>query len=70
MEVESAFEVELISLLIAIAMCRGNPMSIYSECKSALSILNGKYRGSFFSLGGWRKPENCVLEKVKAHPEK
>jgi len=70
-EVESAFEVELISLLIAIAMCKGNPIKIFSDCKSALSILNGKHRGSFFSLlGGWRKPESCVLEKVKAHPEK
>ena len=42
-----------------------------SDCKSALSILNGRHRGTFFSLlGGWRKPEGCVLEKVKAHPEK
>jgi hypothetical protein len=70
-EVDSAFEVELIALIIAIAMYKGSPMTIYSDCKSALSILNGKNRGSFFGiLGGWRKSENCILEKVRAHPEK
>ncbi len=70
-EVESAFEVELISLIIAITMYKGSPMTIFSDCKSALAVLNGKHRGSFFSLlGGWRKSENCILEKVRAHPEK
>ena len=70
-EEESAFEVELISLIIAIKIYKGSPMTIFSDCKSALAVLNGKHRGSFFSiLGGWRKSENCILEKVKAHPEK
>ncbi len=68
---ESAFEVELISLIIAITLYKGSPITIYSDCKSALSILNGRHRGSFFGiLGGWRKSENCILEKVRAHPER
>ena len=30
-DVESAFEVEMISLLVAIAICEGKPMTIYSD---------------------------------------
>ena len=51
-DVESAFEVEMISLLVAIAICEGKPMTIYSDCKSALKILSGRNRGSFFSILG------------------
>ena len=41
-ELDSAFEAELISLLIAIAMARDTEVDIYSDCKSALEVLKGK----------------------------
>jgi len=46
-------------------------VKIFSDCKSALTILLGRNRGTFFSLlSGWRKKDNIMLEKVKAHPER
>jgi hypothetical protein len=70
-ETESAFEVEMISLLIAIDIAGTRDVTIYSDCKSALSLLNGRNRGAFFNiLSGWKKPVDTILKKVKAHPEK
>jgi hypothetical protein len=67
-ETESAFEVELISLLIAIDIAGGRDVTIYSDCKSALAILNGEHRGAFYNiLSGWKRPVNTILSKVKAH---
>ena len=46
-------------------------MDIFSDCKSALEFLKGRYKGSFLNmLSGWKLPVNCALSKVKAHPEK
>jgi hypothetical protein len=65
-ELDSAFEAELISLLIAISMARDMEVNIYSDCKSALEVLKGKYKGSFLNmLSGWKLPLNCALSKVK-----
>ena len=70
-ETESSFEVELISLLIAIDIAGGRDVTIYSDCKSALAILNGEHRGAFYNiLSGWKRPVNTILSKVKAHPER
>ena len=71
LQLESAFEAEMISLLIAIDIVRDREVTIFSDCKSALSLLNGKHRGAFLNiLSGWRRPLNAVLEKVRAHPER
>ena len=71
METESAFDTEMIFLLIAIDICVDKDVTIYSDCKSALALLNGHNKGSFFNiLSGWTKPLGCILNKVKAHPEK
>ena len=70
-ETESAFDTEMIFLLIAIDICVDKDVTIYSDCKSALALLNGHNKGSFFNiLSGWTKPLGCILNKVKAHPEK
>jgi hypothetical protein len=71
LDTDSAFEVEMISLLVAIEIAGSRDITIYSDCKSALSLLNGRNRGSFFNiLSGWNKSINTILSKVKAHPEK
>ncbi len=49
-ETTSAFEAELISLLVAIEIAGHVDVRIYSDCKAALSILLGRNRGTFFSL--------------------
>ncbi len=70
-ETGSAFEAELISLLVAMEIAGQIDVTIYSDCKSALSILLGRNKGTFFSLlSGWRKKTGVLLEKVKAHPER
>ena len=61
----------MISLLVAIDMAAGADITIFSDCKSALSLLEGHNRGSFFNImSGWKKPVGALLKKVRAHPEK
>ena len=70
-ELESAFEAEVISLMTAIDKVRDRDVVIYSDCKSALSLLNSQMRGAFLNVAsGWRKPVGTVLKKVRAHPER
>ena len=70
-DLESAFEAEMISLLVAIDMVRDREVTIFSDCKSALALLNGEMRGGFLNIAsGWRKPLGTILKKVRAHPER
>jgi len=70
-ELESAFEAEMISLLTAVDIVRDREATIYSDCKSALSLLNNQMRGAFLNItSGWKKPVGTVLKKVRAHPER
>ena len=71
LELESAFEAEVISLLTAIDIVRDREVVIFSDCKSALSLLNSQMRGAFLNMtSGWRKPMGTILKKVRAHPER
>jgi ribonuclease HI len=70
-ETESAFEIEMVSLLVAIDIAGPRSVTIYSDCKSALTVLVGGYKGNFQNiLSGWSKPGGVLLNNVKAHPEK
>ena len=71
LELESAFEAELILLLIAVDMARGKDVIIHSDCKSALALVNSQIKGGFVNIcSGWKKPLGCELSKVRAHPER
>jgi len=69
-EVKSAFDVEVISLLIAHEMAEGRRLNIWSDCSSAIKCLNGGGLGAYSQLlSGWAKSKDISLCKVKAHPE-
>ena len=70
-DVHSAYEAELISLLIAHELSKGRPITIWTDCESAMKRLNGAGLGSLAQvLSGWRKNPRTLFRKVKAHPEK
>jgi hypothetical protein len=69
-EVNSAFDAEVISLLIAHEMASGRRVDIWSDCSSAIKCLNGGGLGSYLQLlSGWTRHNEIKLCKVKAHPE-
>ena len=72
-EVENAFDTELISILIAceIAKRRRNKVKIHSDCNSAIRVGNGSPCARWLNvLNGWKRGEETVLVKVEAHPER
>jgi hypothetical protein len=72
-EVEDAGQVELICLLIAneIAMAEKRAITIRSDCKSALNVIEGAYSERFANiLSGWKKWEGSNTEHISAHPER
>jgi hypothetical protein len=70
-DVHSAYEAELVSLLIAHELSKGRPITIWTDCESAMKRLNGAGLGSLAQvLSGWRKNPRTLFRKVKAHPEK
>ena len=72
-EVTSAFDVELICILIAneIAASLGSKVVIHSDCQAAINVANGGYsEGSFNTINAWEKGSEVIFEKVKAHPER
>jgi hypothetical protein len=70
-DVRSAFDAEVISLVIAHEMAGQRNVNIWSDCNSAIKCLNGGGLGSYSQLlSGWRKASNVSFQKVKAHPER
>ncbi len=57
--------------MTAIDIVRDREVTIFSDCKSALALLNSQMRGAFLNVAsGWRKPLGTILKKVRAHPER
>jgi hypothetical protein len=70
-DIRSAFDAEVISLLIAHEMSGGKDVTIWSDCNSAIKCLNGGGLGSYSQLlAGWKKAGNVSFQKVRAHPER
>ena len=70
-DIDSAFDAELISLLIAVSMAGDKKVTIYTDCKSAMGVITGGEKGNFLSLlSNWKVPSSCTIEKIKAHPER
>jgi hypothetical protein len=72
-EVEDAGQVEVICLLIAneIAMAGRKVVTIGSDCKSAIRIIEGSYSERFYNiLAGWKKWEGVTTRHIDAHPER
>ena len=66
----SAYETEVMSLLIAHSIAKGRKLTIWSDCEAAMKRLNGRHLGSLAqALKGWKRDPNIVFKKVKAHPE-
>ncbi len=67
-ETESAFEVEMISLLIEIDMAGTREATIFSDCKSTLALLSGQNRWSFFNVekarGNYTKEGESASRKI------
>jgi hypothetical protein len=69
-DVKSAFDAEVVSLLIAHEIAGNREVAIWSDCNSAIKCLNGGGLGSYSQLlSGWKKSKNSTFNKVKAHPE-
>ena len=69
-DVRSAFDAEVVSLLIAHEMARRRRVKIWSDCSSAIKSLNGGGLGGYSQvLSGWVKSKRVSFLKVKAHPE-
>ena len=67
----SAFELEVLSLLIAHEIARGKKINIWTDCQAAIKTLNGGKLGSLsYTLSGWTKSPRVSFNKVGAHPEK
>ena len=72
-EVTSAFDVELICILIAneIAASLGSKVVIHSDCQAAINVANGGYSEGFYNtINAWKKESEVTVEKIKAHPER
>ena len=70
-DIDSAFDAELISLLIAVLMAGDKKVTIYTDCKSAMGVVTGGEKGNYLSLlSSWKVPSSCTIEKIKAHPER
>ena len=70
-DVCSAYEAELVSLLIAHELSKGRAVTIWTDCEAAMKRLNGAGLGSLAQvLSGWKKNPKTLFKKVKAHPER
>ena len=70
-ETNSAYDAEVVSLLIAHELARDRVVKICSDCSSAIKCLNGGGLGSYAQvLAGWSKKPNVSFHKVRSHPEK
>ena len=70
-DTKSAFDAEVISLLLAHEMSSSRRINIWSDCSSAIKCLNGGGLGAYSQLlSGWTKRDNVNFCKVKAHPER
>jgi hypothetical protein len=71
LETNSAYDAEVISLLVAHEMSKDRTVKIWSDCSSAIKCLNGGGLGSYAQvLAGWKKKPNVSFMKVRAHPER
>ena len=67
----SAFEPEVLSLLIAHEIARGRKINIWTDCQAAIKTLNGGKLGALsYTLSGWTKSPRVSFNKASAHPEK
>ena len=67
----SAYEPEVLSLLIAHEIVRDRKVNIWTDCQSAIRTLNGGGLGPLmYTLSGWKKCKSVAFLKVDAHPEK
>jgi hypothetical protein len=68
---KSAFESEVVSLLIAHELSNGRPTNIWTDCEAALKALCGGNRGALNQvIAGWNKNRDINFRKVQAHPER
>jgi hypothetical protein len=73
MGVSSAFDVELICILIAneMAVAQGSEVTIHSDCMAAIKTANGGYSEGFYNtINAWKKGDKVEIVKVRAHPER
>ena len=69
--VKSAYEIEMLCLIIAHELARGINITVWSDCKSAISTLNWNAKGFHNQvISGWKREPNIEFGKVKAHVEK
>ena len=71
-EVNKAFDVELICILIAneMAVALGKRVIIHSDCQAAINVANGGYSDGFINtISGWVRGPMVSIVKVRAHPE-
>ena len=71
-EVNKAFDVEVICILIAneMAVALGKRVVIHSDCQAAINVGNGGYSDGFINtISGWSKGPLVSIAKVRAHPE-
>jgi hypothetical protein len=72
-EVSSAFDVELICILIAneMAVAQGSDVTIHSDCMAAIRVANGGYSEGFYNtISAWKRGDKVKVTKVRAHPER
>jgi hypothetical protein len=71
LETNSAYDAEVISLLVAHELAKDRPVKVWTDCSSAIKCLNGGGLGSYAQvLAGWKKKRNVSFLKVRAHPER
>jgi hypothetical protein len=67
---DSAYDAELISLLIAHEVAGSRTVTVWSDCEAAMKRLNSKYLGPLSQcLSGWKRKPHVSFKKVRAHPE-
>ena len=70
-DVSSAYEAEVVSLLIAHELAKRRKVTIWTDCEAAMKRLSGRRLGALAQvLNGWEKNDKVAFRKVKAHPER
>ena len=70
-EVDSAFPVETITLLVSCLIAEGEgDIKIGSDCKGAMAAVNKKNKSFNRILPKYKPGKNIEIHKVKAHPER
>ena len=70
-EVDSAFPVETITLLVSCLIAEGEgKIKIGSDCKGAMAAVNKKNKNFNRVLQNYKPSDNIEIHKVKAHPER